>query len=223
MPEDEKTGELGCPHSCVDCGAIHCSLPQGHYPDFCLTTGMSEEEKRELMQLYADPQNHTVMANAALVEYEGYCRLTRVEETVDFAKRMGFHRLGIATCVGLIHESRILAKILRANGFEVYGIACKAGAIDKSAVGIDPKCEDIGAHMCNPIFQARQLNRSNTELNIVVGLCVGHDSLFYKYSEALTTTLVVKDRVTGHNPAAVLYQADDYYKKKLFPPHSGEN
>ena len=42
---------------------------------------------------------------------------------------------------------------------------------------------------------------------------MGHDSLFYKYSEALTTTAVTKDRVLGHNPVAALYTADSYYSK----------
>lgn len=41
------------------------------------------------------------MVQAADVEYEGYGRLTRVEETIEFAKRMGFKKIGIATCVGL--------------------------------------------------------------------------------------------------------------------------
>ena len=103
------------------------------------------------------------------------------------------------------------------HGFEVFGVACKAGAVDKTAVGIDPACHAVGKNMCNPIFQAKRLNREGTELNIVVGLCVGHDSLFYRYSDALVTTLVAKDRVTGHNPAAVLYQLDSYYKRLLTP------
>ena len=98
--------------------------------------------------------------NAALVEYEGYGRLSRVEETMLFAKKMGFHKLGIATCGGLIQESRMLARILRANGFEVYSVICKAGAIKKTTVGIDPKCESVGVQMCNPIYQARALNRA---------------------------------------------------------------
>ena len=67
--------------------------------------------------------------------------------------------------------------------------------------------------MCNPILQAKLLNEAKTDLNLVVGLCVGHDSLFYKYSEALTTTVVTKDRVLGHNPAAALYTAESYYKR----------
>ena len=73
----------------------------------------------------------------------------------------------------------------------------------------------VGAAMCNPILQARLLNEAHTDLNVVIGLCVGHDSLFYKYSEAYATTLVTKDRVTGNNPAAALYTAESYYKKKF--------
>lgn len=69
--------------------------------------------------------------------------------------------------------------------------------------------------ICNPIFQARLLNRQKTEFNIALGLCVGHDSLFYKYSDALVTTLIAKDRVLAHNPAGALYCAGGYYKNKL--------
>ena len=38
--------------------------------------------------------------------------------------------------------------------------------------------------MCNPIAQAKLLNQAKTEFNICLGLCVGHDSLFYRYCEA---------------------------------------
>ena len=144
-----------------------------------------------------------------------------VEQTVDFARRMGFKKIGIATCAGLLRESRALARVLRANGFEVYSVACKAGMADKSLVGIDEDCKAVGANMCNPILQAKHLNRVGTDLNILVGLCVGHDSMFYKYAEGLTTTLVAKDRVTGHNPAAPLYQLDGYYKRLLTPAGEG--
>lgn len=102
-------------------------------------------------------------------------------------------KLGIATCVGLLNESRTLARIFRDNGFEVYGIACKAGAQKKTSVGIPEECNAVGVNMCNPILQAKMLNEAGTELNVVVGLCVGHDSLFYKYSDALCTTAVTKD------------------------------
>jgi len=203
--------------SCIDCGVLKCDEYEGEFPPFCVTTKVSEEEKAELRKLYMENENHIVMNEASLIELEGYCQLTRLEETIQLAKRLGVHKIGIATCVGLIRESRTLAKILRAHGFEVYGVACKAGMIEKNSVDIDPACSNLGSYICNPIFQARELARQNCELNIVMGLCVGHDSLFYKYSEVLTTTLVVKDRITGHNPAAVLYNSESYYKKKVYP------
>lgn len=116
--------------------------------------------------------------------------------------------------MGLIRESKILSKILRKHDFEVYGVGCKVGAILKTTVGIDEKCNKIGKNMCNPILQAEILNKENTDLNIVMGLCVDHDSLFYKHSNAIVTTLVVKDRVMmGHNPVVALYTSNSYCKK----------
>ena len=44
-----------------------------------------------------------------------------------------------------------------------------------------------------------------------MGLCIGHDSLFFKYAKGLSTVLVAKDRVLGHNPVAALQLADSYY------------
>jgi uncharacterized metal-binding protein len=89
------------------------------------------------------------------------------------------------------------------------------GAVRKTTIGLDPEQESLGPHICNPILQAKILNEKKTDLNVVIGLCVGHDSLFYKYSDALCTTLVTKDRVLGHNPVAALYQVDGYYSKLL--------
>lgn len=201
--------------SCVDCSVRNCQLQNSMYPEFCLTTELTEEQIEEVLALYQEKDNHDTMCAAAEVESEGYLKDCRVEEIINFAKKIGAKKLGIATCVGLLRESRTLAKILRAHGFEVYGAACKVGAIPKTEVGIHQNCEALGSTMCNPILQAKLLNRAETDLNLVVGLCVGHDSLFYKYSEALVTTVVTKDRVTGHNPAAVLYNAESYYKRLL--------
>ena len=106
-----------------------------------------------------------------------------------------------------------MAGLLREYGFEVYGVGCKIGEVPKTEVGIPERCEEVGVHMCNPILQAQMLNKEKTDINIVMGLCVGHDSLFYKYAEAPSTTLVVKDRVLGNNPVAALYTLDSYYKK----------
>jgi uncharacterized metal-binding protein len=66
--------------------------------------------------------------------------------------------------------------------------------------------------MCNPILQASILNREQTDFNILLGLCVGHDALFFKYAKAPCTVLAVKDRVFGHNPLAAIYNIDSYYR-----------
>ena len=202
--------------SCVDCGVLNCRTRDKEYPDFCLTAELTPEITEKVSKLYEDDENNKVSVISAQIENEFYLRYTRVEELIEFAKRMGYRKIGIATCVGLIEESRILARILRKNGFEVYGAVCKIGSFLKKDVGVAE--EDMvrtGAVMCNPIMQAEVLNNAETDFNVVMGLCVGHDSLFYKYSDALVTTLVAKDRVLAHNPVGALYQAMAYYKKLL--------
>lgn len=202
--------------TCIDCSLVNCDVQNRTYPPFCISTHMDEDIRSEAIALCKDPENAKVMKTAARVEFEYYNKLTRVQEIVEFAKRMNFHKIGIATCVGLIHESGILARILRSHGFEVFGIACKAGLVPKTEIGIDEDCCAIGVYTCNPILQAKILGREKTELNIVMGLCVGHDAMFYKHSDALVTTLVTKDRVLGHNPVAALYTADYYYREKVY-------
>ena len=74
-------------------------------------------------------------------------------------------------------------------------------------------------HACNPVGQAEILNTEETGLNVIIGLCVGHDSLFIKHSKAPVTCLVAKDRVLAHNPVGALYNASSYYNQKLFEAH----
>lgn len=202
-------------HSCVDCGTQNCKYKDRTYPEFCPTANLKESDRQWALERYEE-NNKAIMIASAEVEYEGYCKWTRVQEIMEFARKIGAKRIGIANCIGLINEARIFAKILRANGFEPLSVICKVAGQRKTSVGIPAECESIGAAMCNPILQARLLNEAHTDLNVVIGLCVGHDSLFYKYSDAYTTTLVTKDRVTGNNPAATLYTANSYYHKKFF-------
>ncbi len=203
--------------SCVDCHVANCHFQDKKYPDFCPTTNMPKETYERAMNALKEPENNKVAVAAACVEYEGYGKQTRVEEIIRFARKIGAKKIGIATCLGLIEESRILTKILRINGFEVIGAVCKAGATPKTEIGIPGECEAVGANMCNPILQAELLNDAETDLNLIVGLCVGHDSLFIKYSKALCTSVITKDRVLGHNPAAALYTSGMYYKRLLEP------
>ena len=145
-----------------------------------------------------------------------YAIKTRIQETIEFAHKMGYKRLGLAFCGGLQDEAKIVSGLLKAQGFEVASVVCKAGGIPKEVLGIKEEQKvSPGSFesMCNPITQAKILNAMNTEFNIVFGLCVGHDSLFMRYSEALCTVLVVKDRVTGHNPMGAINLYKSYYKK----------
>lgn len=205
--------------SCIDCAVKACQKgASDKYPAFCKTARLPEGAVADALHCYEEPENNNVMINAANIAVEFRGKFTRVEETIEFAKRIGAKKIGIATCMNLLEESKVFAKILRANGFEVVGIGCKIGAVKKSDIGLDPSTEKTGGAMiCNPILQAKQLNEEHTDLNVAIGLCVGHDSLFYKYSDALVTTLVAKDRVTGHNPCAVLYTINTLYPHLLKP------
>ena len=129
---------------------------------------------------------------------------------------MGFKRLGLVFCMGLKAEAAIVDTILKQNGFDVVSVCCKAGRTSKDLIGIEDRDkirQGTDEAMCNPIFQAMVVNEEKTDLNILMGLCVGHDALFFKYAEAYTTVLAAKDRVTGHNPLAAIYLHGSYYRK----------
>ena len=154
-----------------------------------------------------------------------YAIKPRVQETIEFAHKMGYQRLGLAFCAGLQHEARILAEILREQGFELASVVCSVGRTPKEFLGLkDEQKINPGEFeaMCSPIIQAKILNAANTEFNIIFGLCVGHDSLVMRYSDALCTVLVAKDRVTGHNPLAAIYLHDSYYRKLIAKPVESE-
>jgi uncharacterized metal-binding protein len=138
----------------------------------------------------------------------------RILEICEFARKMGYSRLGLAFCGGLAREAEIVSGILENQGFDVVSAMCKAGGVPKEEIGIEEKEKIfIGEFepMCNPIYQAYILNDAKTHFNVLLGLCVGHDSLFFRNAEAPTTVLAVKDRVTGHNPLAAIYISGGYY------------
>ena len=142
----------------------------------------------------------------------------RVQEICEFAGKMGYRRLGLAYCIGLSKEAALLSQVLEGQGFEVVSVVCKVGCTPKEVIGIKETQKVRIGHfesMCNPIAQAEILNEAKTEFNIIMGLCVGHDSLFFKHAQAMTTVFAVKDRVLGHNPLAALYNLEVYYQRLL--------
>ena len=229
-----------CEHTdfaCGKCGAVwrgkgatNCwsSDPKGGppQPDRCPAKHHGDLLE-ESFNFYRGDSDDAKMAHVA-GKVEGLCyepipgssavnaRWTRVEDTIAFAKLMGYEKIGIATCIGMLDETQRLADILTAQGFKPLSVCCKTGSIDKLELGLKEE-EKVRPNTfepaCNPVAQAELLNRAGADFNIIVGLCVGHDIIFTKYSKAPVTTLVTKDRVTGHNPVSVLYGQNFYYKR----------
>ena len=200
----------------------------------CVTRGCLTKDKEKMPKVFCPSRNDemqnkakelhvgddlTIAIQSALVEAEGNTNWTRVQEIIAFAKKCGYERIGLAFCTGLHEEAKTFVKILEHLGLKVVSVICKNGAILKGFLGIPQEEKESYVKndiMCNPIGQALHLNEEKTDLNILFGLCVGHDTLFIKHSEAPVTVFAVKDRVLCHNPVAAIYQADAYYKKKLF-------
>jgi len=205
-------------YTCANCPGSACR--NGRKDNLPINCPSKEEDlENSVLELYSDAEDYKLAYNSALVEAEGYCKKTRLEEIIDFAHKCNFHKIGLAFCVGLNHEAKKLNAILQHNGFEVVSVACKNGCFPKEELKIkDEEKVRPGSFeaMCNPIGQAALLNKEKTELNIILGLCVGHDSLFMKHSQAPVTVFAVKDRVLGHNPLAAIYLSDGYYKNKLY-------
>ncbi len=224
--------------SCANCSAVqarsgktNCSTGAATSgpprPRTCPTGTKPEVIGLAVDELRGDGEDARTARVAARVEGLGYerhdgkahARWSRVEDTIAFARLMGYRKIGIATCVGLLDETSRLVEILEAQGFEATSVCCKAGSIDKVEVGVadgDKIRPGQFEAACNPIAQARICNEAGTHFNLIMGLCVGHDSLFNKHSDAPVSTLVAKDRVTGHNPAAVLY-GRHYYRRLRSP------
>ena len=209
--------------ACAYCPPMVRACRQGESdargPGFC-PSKVDREGLDAAAGAYQDGLVHRVAHAAALVESEGYGRWTRLEEIVAFAKKLGFGKLGIATCISFVDLARTLSAILESHGFEVASVACKNGGVPKEALGVreDEKIRPgTFEPMCNPISQAELLNRAGCQLNIVLGLCVGHDSLFFRHSDGLATTLVAKDRVLAHNPVGALQLAETYYARVWGP------
>ena len=161
----------------------------------------------------ADPLCMKLLQTAAKVESEGYMRWPRALEIVRFAQGAGFSHLGVAFCIGLSEEANAYVDLLK-KYFEVSSVCCKVCGVAKSEFELTQlRPEAAEEIMCSPLAQAELLNQAGTELNVVMGLCVGHDALFVKHSTAPVTTLIAKDRVLAHNPTGALYS--QYWRKRL--------
>jgi uncharacterized metal-binding protein len=215
--------------NCAKCVRPVCnSLAAQDGPANCPHKLMPEVIEKATAKCFS-PELRDFALQASRQEGSGYLSLphapsgpspvkSRVEEIMEFAQRMGYRRLGVAYCGGIQFEAGLLVPILENRGFEVVSVQCKCGSVPKEALGIQDWEKVSPGHfeaMCHPVAQAEILNAQQTELNIVVCLCVGHDSLFLKHSQAPCTVLAAKDRVYGHAPLMALYQSKSYHRRVL--------
>lgn len=205
-------------YMCAYCSQVGCKLGDLNKTISCCPSKNSELQKKAA-ELYKEENNYRLANNAGMLEAEGYGKLCRMEEIILFCKKASFKRLGLVFCMGLHNEACEVSSILRHHGFDVVSVICKNGALPKSSIGLCDEHTLSGCAdevMCNPIGQALLMNEEETEFNILLGLCVGHDTLTIKYMHAPCTVLAVKDRVTGHNPLAAIYLAKSYFKKRFY-------
>ena len=188
------------------------------YPDACREACEEMEADKELMRFAAEASRQEAACYAPS-PYDPELRQPlkpRIMEIIEFAQRMGYRRLGLAFCLGLRTEARALCEILESHGFEVVSVCCKVGRVDKSFLGLgeEEKIFPGPESMCNPITQAKILNLEKCEFNLMLGLCVGHDSMFLKHIDGYVTVVAVKDRLLGHAPLSALYSGYYRYLKK---------
>lgn len=120
-------------------------------------------------------------------------KIDRVNEIIEYCKEANIKKIGIANCTSFIHEANRLEDILIEQGFTVDKVHCKLGKIP-----FNDLVEGYKGLSCNPAGQATYLAEKNTELNIMMGLCLGHDMIFNSKSKAPVTPLIVKDRKLKH-------------------------
>lgn len=186
-----------------------CTIKECHNGKDCFSKSAAHK------QLYQESLIATLHQAATAVEGQYYCKETRLGETILFAKKMGYKKVGLAFCIGLSEEARIIEEILSGH-FDVVSVCCKVSGINKQDFELQQIDPDDREVMCNPAGQAQLLNEAGTQLNIICGLCVGHDAIFTKASKAPVTTLIAKDRVLAHNPAAAVYCQ---YIRRRFDEH----
>ena len=188
----------------------------------CYTKGVNctGVDPAEVLDAYTD-QEKKLMQAAAYVEGTFYSNITRLQETAEFARAMGYQKLGMAFCIGLNAEARYIARYYEQEGFTFYSVCCKNCSIAKKALGLKQVKPELDHEaMCNPKMQAKLLAEKGTELFISCGLCVGHDAIFNQSCPGPVTTLVVKDRLLAHNPLGAIYSR--YWKRKLGIMDEGE-
>ncbi len=126
--------------------------------------------------------------------------LNRLEQIKAFALEANYKKIGIAHCITFRREAYIIKKYLEKD-FQIFTVDCKYGRLVKKELFFDNSSQVL----CNPAGQAQYLNDKNTDLNISIGLCVGHDMIFNKVSTAPVTCVYTKDFTNNNDMDQAIY------------------
>lgn len=216
---------------CSKCEVRACSvdssgrLNPGEPPSWCPMKTKADVIKRA-MEKFTE-EDRKIAHSAAVVEADAYVRepwglkpyATRVLEIINFAKQMGYNKIGIACCFASAWDGGVLSNILINRGFEVVARFCKVDQVQNTTfLGLKEEETLVpGGYqsMCNPICQVDTLADSGCEMIITHGMCTGHDALGGKFSQVPFIALGVKDRVLAHNPVVALTSPWNQYYRKL--------
>lgn len=192
---------------CSYCGKKMCYTGDtSASPEFC-PSRIEPEALQAAREKLGDPETKQMAQDVART-WKGMAGKNRIELTMEYARLRGYKKLGLAFCVGLSQEAELLSNALINEGFEVISAGCMCGSLCSDDVGLSEEDKIMaGARqpMCNPIGQAAVLDSEGSQLNIMMGLCVGDDVLFVKHSKAPVTVIAVKDFALAHNPLGALY------------------
>ncbi len=200
---------------CSSCDSQTCFTGEGDLPAGCPEQSRDKHKSQEPVDGYME-----FAADVLAKETD------RISELIEYANFRKYQKIGIAGCIGLHDELRVITDRLKEGGLEVNTVMCKTGSLEKKEVGVPSRHRmttetgyGVGVIACNPVAQALLLNNQKTDLNCILGLCVGHDSVFMKHSEAPVITLIAKDRTNAHNSASILYgfYGDNFFTRRPSP------
>lgn len=191
--------------TCASCTKVACAVfDKNNMPTNCpsLHTNLVEESTNS----FSKEPYESVAYHSARVSIDATSRMSRLAETLDFIKRSGYKNIGLAFCKMVKSDADYVAKLLRKEGYTVNSVICRVGSVSNEL--LEHEGENlIGAKgyvsMCNPVGQSIALEEAGCDFNIVLGLCVGHDTMFLQHTKTPCTVLGVKDKKLGCTQVAL--------------------
>jgi len=114
-------------------------------------------------------------------------KLDRVDEIIAYCHEAGIKRIGIVNGISIEKQVKHLQNVLTSRGFKVDKAHCMLGKVK-----FDELVPGYKGTTCNPAGQADYLAEKDTQLNIMMGLWLGHDMVFNSKSNVPVTPLVLK-------------------------------